>query len=145
MFFLFHKVKNKYWIMDCALGVYSRYCYIYMKTVLTLRQANTHSQIHTRTTATPPVTSYTFWIMRHNLISWGGCDWLIGLTEWRSVGHQDVDAFRDEVPFIQQRLTPRQVKPPTVKPWSPAKREGERSYRYQPGDVLHHDFGGKAG
>lgn len=45
------------------------------------------------------------------------------------MGHQDVDAFRDEVPFIQQRLTPRQVEPPTVKPRSPAEKDGEISHR----------------
>lgn len=44
------------------------------------------------------------------------------------MGHQDVDAFRDKVPFIQQRLTPRKVEPPAVKPRSPAETEGERSH-----------------
>lgn len=41
------------------------------------------------------------------------------------MGHQDVDALGDEVPFIQQRLTPRQIEPPAVKPRSPAESEGE--------------------
>lgn len=41
------------------------------------------------------------------------------------MGHQDVDALGDEVPFIQQRLTPRQVEPPAVKPRSPAETRGE--------------------
>lgn len=44
------------------------------------------------------------------------------------MGHQDVDALRDEVPFIQQRLSSRQVEPPSVKPRSPAEAEGKRSY-----------------
>lgn len=35
--------------------------------------------------------------------------------------HQDVDAFRDEVPFIKQRLTSRQVEPPAIKPRGPAE------------------------
>ena len=65
--------------------------------------------------------------MRPLLVGYGNegdCDWLIGLTERRAVGHQDVDAFRDEVPFIQQGLTPRQVEPPAVKPRSPVETEG---------------------
>lgn len=60
----------------------------------------------------------------------GACDWLIGLTERRSVGHQDVDALRYKVPFIQQRLAPRQVEPPAVKPRSPAETEEERSHHH---------------
>lgn len=69
--------------------------------------------------------------MRHNLIKYGNDesrDWLIGLTKRRSVGHQYVDAFRDQVPFIQQRLTSRQVESPAVEPRSPAG-EGERGER----------------
>lgn len=54
-----------------------------------------------------------------------GSDWLIGLTQRRAVGHQDVDAFWNEVPFIQQRLTPRQIEAPAVEPRRPAKRRTE--------------------
>lgn len=46
-----------------------------------------------------------------------------GLTERRTVGHQDVDAFRDQVPLVQQRLASRQVEAPAVEPGSPAETE----------------------
>ena len=41
------------------------------------------------------------------------------LTQRRSVGYQDVYAFGNEVPFLQQRLAPREVKTPAVKPGLP--------------------------
>lgn len=33
--------------------------------------------------------------------------------------HEDVDALRDEVPLVQQRLTSGQVKAPSIKPRGP--------------------------
>lgn len=48
------------------------------------------------------------------------CDGLRALTQRGSVGHQDVDAFGDEVPLVQQGLSSRQVEAPAVEPGRPA-------------------------
>lgn len=50
------------------------YCWIEMKTVLTLA----HTHLHTPPAETPPVTTYRFGIMRHNLITYGDEGAVIG-------------------------------------------------------------------
>lgn len=43
------------------------------------------------------------------------------LTQRRSVRDQDIHAFGDEVPLVQQGLAPRQVEAPAIKPGLPVK------------------------
>jgi hypothetical protein len=38
------------------------------------------------------------------------------------MGYQDVDAFRNEIPFLQQGLASGKVKAPSIKPGLPRKR-----------------------
>lgn len=47
----------------------------------------------------------------------------LSLTQWRSVGYQDVYAFGNEVPLLEQRLASREVKTPAVKPGLPVGGE----------------------
>ena len=47
----------------------------------------------------------------------------LSLTQRRSVGYQDVYAFGNEVPLLEQRLASREVKTPAVKPGLPVGEE----------------------
>ena len=47
----------------------------------------------------------------------------MSLTQRRSVGYQDIHAFRNEVPFLEQRLAAWEVKTPAVKPGLPVGEE----------------------
>ena len=55
-----------------------------------------------------------------------------GLTQRGPVGHQDVDAFGDQVPLVQQRLSSRQVEAPAVEPGGPAAESGAVRARPRP-------------
>lgn len=47
----------------------------------------------------------------------------MSLTQRRSMGYQDVHAFGNEVPFLEQRLATREVKTPAIKPGLPVGEE----------------------
>lgn len=49
--------------------------------------------------------------------------WALTLTQRGPVGYQDVDAFGNEVPLLEQRLASREVKAPAIEPGLPAGEE----------------------
>lgn len=46
------------------------------------------------------------------------------------MSHEDVDVLRDLVPLVQQRLTTRQVKAPSIKPGRPGETHKHTLYKY---------------
>lgn len=59
------------------------------------------------------------------------------------MGHQNVDSLGNKIPFIEQRLTPRQVESPAVKPRSPAETQWERDHINTAPEHRHHYSGKK--
>lgn len=59
-------------------------------------------------------------------LGWAGLGWAgaaLTLTQRGSMGDEDVHAFGNEVPLLQEGLSSREVKAPAVKPGLPGRRE----------------------